>query len=52
MFQRFLRHTSGATAIEYAIIAAMISIVIVAAAASIGGKLNAKFFGPLLAGLS
>jgi len=39
----FLRDESGATAIEYGLIAAGISIVIVASVNAIGGSLNAKF---------
>ena len=44
---RFLRCESGATAIEYCLIAGLISIVIVTAATQIGFKINAKFYGPL-----
>jgi len=40
---RFGKDQSGATAIEYAIIAAGISIVIVAAVNSIGTSLNSTF---------
>jgi len=40
---RFLRDNSGATAIEYALIAAGISIVILAAVDNIGTTLNAAF---------
>ena len=39
----FLQNESGSTAIEYALIAAGISIVIAAAATSIGTSLNAKY---------
>ncbi len=39
----FLRDESGATAIEYALIAGSISIVILAAAQGIGTKLNTTF---------
>jgi len=42
--------TSGATAIEYAMIGAFISIVIVTAVTSIGGTLKG-FFTSLMAGL-
>jgi pilus assembly protein Flp/PilA len=41
--QRFIFDQAGATAIEYAIIAGSISIVIVAAASGIGTKLNSTF---------
>lgn len=43
LFLQFARDSSGATAIEYAMIAAGISIVIIAAVGSIGGKLNTIF---------
>lgn len=41
--RRFARDERGTTAIEYALIAGGISIVIVAAAASIGTTLNSTF---------
>jgi pilus assembly protein Flp/PilA len=40
---RFLKDESGATAIEYGLIAAGISIVIIASVNAIGTNLNAKF---------
>ena len=40
---RFLKNDSGATAIEYAIIAGTLSIVIVAAVTSIGTSVNSMF---------
>ena len=43
LFSRFLADQSGATAIEYCLIAAGISIVIVAAINGIGSTLNTKF---------
>jgi pilus assembly protein Flp/PilA len=46
MWQRlktFVKNESGATAIEYAIIASGISIVIVAAVGGIGTRLNTTF---------
>jgi pilus assembly protein Flp/PilA len=43
MLLRFLRDQRGATAIEYAIIAAGISIGIVAAVNSVGTALSSKF---------
>lgn len=42
-FKRFLRDDSGATAIEYGLIAAGISVVIIGAVNAIGGKLNNAF---------
>jgi pilus assembly protein Flp/PilA len=37
----------GATAIEYALIASLISITIVAAVTSIGTTISTQFFGPI-----
>lgn len=39
----FLRDRSGATAIEYCLIAGFIALAIVAGATTLGVKLNAKF---------
>jgi len=39
----FLRNESGATAIEYGLIAAGISVVIIATVNTIGSTLNTKF---------
>lgn len=43
IFKRFLRDDSGATAIEYGLIAAGISVVIIGTVNAIGGKLNNTF---------
>ena len=43
LISRFFADESGATAIEYALIAMGISIVIVVAVNAIGGKLNGTF---------
>jgi pilus assembly protein Flp/PilA len=43
LMMRFLKDQSGATAIEYAIIAGGISIVIVGAVNGIGSTLSGKF---------
>lgn len=40
---RFAKDESGATAIEYGLIAALISVVIVGALTTIGTNLNGKF---------
>ena len=40
---RFFKDESGATAIEYGLIAALISVVIVAAVGAIGTELNTAF---------
>ena len=43
LVERFLRDESGATAIEYALVASLISIAIVAGATAIGGTLSGTF---------
>jgi pilus assembly protein Flp/PilA len=43
LFARFLNDEAGATAIEYGLIAAGISIAIIAAVNGLGTNLNAKF---------
>ena len=43
LFVRFLNDESGATAIEYGLIAAGISLVIIAAVNGIGGKISTTF---------
>jgi pilus assembly protein Flp/PilA len=40
---RFLKDESGATAIEYGLIVALIAVVIIAAVSTIGTKLNTDF---------
>ena len=40
---RFLRDESGATAIEYGLIAALIAVGIIAAATALGGSLSSLF---------
>lgn len=40
---RFVKDESGATAIEYGLIAAGISLAIIAAVTGLGGNLNNKF---------
>jgi len=40
---RFVRDESGATAIEYGLIAALISVVIITVLTTIGTNLNTKF---------
>jgi pilus assembly protein Flp/PilA len=41
--KRFLKNESGATAVEYGLIAALIAVVIIAGATALGSALNAKF---------
>lgn len=43
MFKRFASDESGATAIEYGMIAALIAVVIIGTLKVIGTSLNAKF---------
>ncbi len=43
LISRFLRDEAGATAIEYGLIAAGISVAIIATVAGLGSKLNSTF---------
>ena len=43
IFKRFAKDESGATAIEYGLIAGLISVIIITALTQIGTKLNTKF---------
>ena len=43
LFTRFIEDESGATAIEYGLIAALISVGIIAVAQVIGGEVSATF---------
>ena len=43
LFSRFLTDESGAAAIEYTLIAALIALAIIAGAIAIGSALNGKF---------
>ena len=43
LIARFVKDESGATAIEYGLIAAGISLAIIAVVNDLGGNLNAKF---------
>ena len=43
LVQRFLKDESGATAIEYGLIAAGISVVIISAVTTVGTKINTAF---------
>ena len=42
-FTRFIKAESGATAIEYGLLAALISVVIIGSVKLLGGNLSAKF---------
>jgi len=50
-FNRFCTDESGTTAIEYALIAGIISIVIVGSVTSIGSKLQNSYLGPIAGAL-
>ncbi|RWE38603.1 MAG: Flp family type IVb pilin [Mesorhizobium sp.] len=43
LLRQFIRDESGATAIEYGLIAALIALAIVAGAGALGNSINAKF---------
>ena len=43
LFTRFLKDESGATAIEYGLIAALIAITIIGAASAVGTSVSGKF---------
>jgi len=43
LFARFVRDESGATAIEYGLIAALIAVVIIAAVTTVGTNLTTTF---------
>jgi pilus assembly protein Flp/PilA len=51
LFIQFAGDESGVTAIEYGMIAALISIGIVSAVTQIGTTISANFFGPIAAAL-
>lgn len=43
IYKKFVADESGATAIEYGLIAALISVVIITALTTVGSNLNTKF---------
>jgi len=43
MISRFLKNESGATAIEYGLIAALVAVAIIGALSTLGGDLKATF---------
>ncbi|MEY4696171.1 MAG: hypothetical protein RIT14_599 [Pseudomonadota bacterium] len=45
LLARFLKDESGATAIEYGLIAALVSVVIITAVTTLGGDLETTFTG-------
>lgn len=52
IIRRFLADERAATAIEYAFIAGLVSIAIVAGARAIGVAISSKFYGPIASNLS
>jgi len=47
---RFAASESGVTAIEYALVAGLIALVIFGAVGSLGTTISASFYGPLASG--
>ncbi|MGE6784939.1 Flp family type IVb pilin [Ensifer adhaerens] len=45
IFARLMKDESGATAIEYGLIAALISVALIAGASTLGNSLNSTFNG-------
>jgi pilus assembly protein Flp/PilA len=45
LIARFIKDTSGATAIEYGLIAALVSVVIITAVTTLGTDLETTFLG-------
>jgi pilus assembly protein Flp/PilA len=43
IFTRFMKDESGATAIEYGLIAALISVALITGATALGNALNSQF---------
>ncbi|BAB52012.1 MULTISPECIES: Flp family type IVb pilin [Mesorhizobium] len=43
LFARFVKDESGATAIEYGLIAALIALAIITGAGALGNAINSKF---------
>lgn len=43
LFRKFLKDEGGATAIEYGLIAALISVALISGAMTLGGSLNNQF---------
>ena len=51
VMRKYLVNVDGATAIEYAMIAGFISILIVLGVTAIGTTISAQFFGPVTGAL-
>jgi pilus assembly protein Flp/PilA len=52
LIQKFLRDNRATTAMEYAILGALISVVIIAAVSAVGSAIQEKFYGPIANNLS
>ncbi len=52
IIRHFLSDERAATAIEYAFIAGLISVVIVVGARAIGVAISSKFYGPIASNLT
>jgi pilus assembly protein Flp/PilA len=52
LISRFLHDTKAATSMEYALVGALIAVVIIGAVTKVGSNLQAKFFGPIAGNLS
>ncbi len=52
LIRRFALDNRGATSIEYAMIACVVSVALIAGARAVGQALQAKFYGPLSSNLS
>lgn len=52
LFHRFIADKGGATAIEYAVIASLVSILIVGAATAIGTQMSTLYYGKLATGFN
>lgn len=52
LFRKFLGDGRGSVAVEYAMIAFLVSILIVAALAATGSKLSTNYYGPIATNLS
>ncbi len=52
LIKQFLRDQRATTAMEYALIGALISVVIIASVSAVGTAIRAKFYGPISNALS
>jgi pilus assembly protein Flp/PilA len=52
MLRKFLADQRGASAIEYCVIAAFLSVLVVAGARAIGTSINNNMYGPIASNLN